>query len=148
MAVKQGASLPDISTVEKFIETLLAAESFGYSASVSGIYLSMELLPRLGIWEQLEDKGTRISAERVAAVVARGDIEIGFQQISEILPIEGAQLVGPIPSELQKITVYSGAITVNARNPIAAERLLEFLSSEGVAEMISSTGLDPLVRAD
>ena len=103
MAVREGAPLPDISTPEAFVETLLAAESIGYSASVSGTYVSTELFPRLGVAEQLAPKSRRIVSERVAAVVARGEIEIGFQQVSEILSIEGAAYAGPIPEEYQRV---------------------------------------------
>ena len=86
MAVRSGAARPDIGTTDAFVATLLAAESIGYSASSSGTYLSTVLFPRLGIWEQIEPKSKRILSERVATVVARGEVEIGFQQISEILP--------------------------------------------------------------
>lgn len=79
MAVKQGATIPTINTVASFIEVLMNAQSIAYSASASGTYLSTELFPNMGIWERLEPKSTRISSERVAAVVARGDAEIGFQ---------------------------------------------------------------------
>ena len=107
MAVLEGTPLPDISTPEAFVETLLAAESIGYSASVSGTYVSTELFPRLGVAEQLAPRSRRIVSERVAAVVARGEIEIGFQQVSEILSIEGAAYAGPIPEEYQRVTTFS-----------------------------------------
>ena len=102
MAVLKGAPKPDISTVDALKRTLLQANSIAYSASASGIYLSTELFPRLGIAEQLQDKSTRVESERVGSVVARGDAEIGFQQISELLPIPGIDYVGPLPSEAQK----------------------------------------------
>ncbi len=145
MAVRQGAPVPDISTPEKLIQTMLAAKSIGYSASVSGTYLSTDLFPRIGLWERIDTKSTRIVGERVAAVVARGDVEIGFQQISEILPIEGAQYVGPIPDEYQRVTTFSTAITAQSSNAEVAQRLLDFLSSTEVAETISQTGLEPVV---
>jgi len=97
MSVRSGAPKPDISTREAFIAALRNAESIGYSASVSGIYLSTVALPALGIWEEIEPKTRRIVTERVASAVARGEIEIGFQAVSEILSIEGAELVGTIP---------------------------------------------------
>lgn len=80
MAVREGAPLPDISTPEALRATLLAAESIGYSASVRGTYVSEELFPRLGLADELAPKSRRILSERVAAVVARGEVEIGFQQ--------------------------------------------------------------------
>ena len=100
MAVRGGASQPNISTMDAFIETVLAAESIGYSASVSGTYLSNVVFPELGIWEQIRDKTTRVVGERVATVVARGEVEIGFQARSEILPIPGADYAGAIPDEI------------------------------------------------
>jgi len=145
MAVRSGAPKPDISTREALIETLLAAESIGYSASVSGTYLSTVVFPELGIWEAIKDKTKRIVTERVASVVARGEVEIGFQQISAILPIEGADLAGTIPDELQRPSTFSAGIMGRAENPEAAQRLLEFLSSEAVASVIESTGLRPVV---
>jgi len=144
MAVREGAPLPDISTPEAFVETLRTAASIGYSASASGTYLSGDLLPRLGLWEELQPKSNRVVSERVAAVVARGDIEIGFQQISEILPIEGARFVGPIPSEYQKVTTFATGITTRAINLDGAKQLIEFLASIDVADTIRETGLEPV----
>ena len=145
MAVRSGAPKPDISTREALIATLLAADSIGYSASVSGTYLSTVILPELGIWEEIEPKTKRIVTERVASVVARGEVEIGFQQISAILPIEGADFAGTIPDELQQPSTFSTGIMERADNPEAARRLIEFLSSEAVASIVESTGLRPVV---
>jgi tripartite-type tricarboxylate transporter receptor subunit TctC/ABC-type molybdate transport system substrate-binding protein len=147
MAVREGAAKPDISTPEAFVRVLRDVESFGYSASASGTYLSTDLLPRLGLWEELSPKGERIVSERVAAVVAQGDVEIGFQQVSEILPIEGADFAGPIPDEYQKVTRFSAGITTTAANPDDARRLLNFLSSAEVADTIAATGLEPVASA-
>lgn len=144
MVVRDGAPHPDITTVESFMETLLNAESIGYSASASGTYLSQELFPRLGIWEEVEGKSVRVVSERVAAVVARGEAEIGFQQISELLPVEGADYVGPLPDTLQEVTLFSTGVTTSAQNPEGAMQLLEFLSSREVAPIIARAGLDPL----
>ena len=93
MAVKEGTDIPDISTSEKFERVLREADTIGYSASASGRYLSTDLWPRIGIWDDIEAKSTKVFSERVATVVARGDLEIGFQQISEILPIPGLSLI-------------------------------------------------------
>jgi molybdate transport system substrate-binding protein len=141
MAVRSGAPKPDISTTEAFVDTLLAAESIGYSASVSGTYLSSEVFPRLGIWEDIEAKTRRIVTERVASVVARGEVEIGFQPVSELMGVVGAEIVGPIPDELQQVSTFVAVITANAGNPEDAARLAEFLSSEAVAAIVESTGL-------
>lgn len=145
MAVREGASIPDISTPELFVETLLKAESIGYSASASGTYLSTVLLPSLGLWEQLESKSKRILNERVAAVVARGEVEIGFQQISEILPIEGVAYAGPIPSKYQMVTTFSMGITTRTKNISDARSLVDYPSSAEVAAIIVETGLEPVM---
>ena len=147
MAVREGTPLPDIGTPEAFVETLLAAESIGYSASVSGTYVSTELFPRLGVAEELAPKSRRIVSERVAAVVARGEVEMGFQQVSEILSIEGAAYAGPIPEEYQRVTTFSAGIATDAANEDGARRLIDFLSSEGAATAIAETGLEPLASA-
>ena len=85
MAVRSGTAAPDISTVEAFERTLLDAESIAYSASASGTYLSTELFPRLGIADRIKDRSIRVVGERVGSVVARGEAQIGFQQVSELL---------------------------------------------------------------
>jgi molybdate transport system substrate-binding protein len=148
MAVREGAPVPDISTPDAFAETLLAAESIGYSASVSGTYVSEELFPRLGLAEQLAPKSRRVVSERVAAVVARGELEIGFQQVSEILSIEGATFVGPIPEEYQLVTTFSAGIAADAENPDGARRLVDFLASPEAARTIAETGLNPVAGLD
>ena len=145
MAVRDGAVAPDISSPERFRQVLLDATSIGYSASASGTYLSTDLFPRLGLWDRISAKATRVVSERVATVVARGDVQIGFQQISEILPIAGAQYVGPIPDEYQKVTTFSAGVTATAENPSDAERLIRFVSSADVADTIAATGLEPVV---
>ena len=94
MAIRMGDSIPDISTIEAFKNVLLNANSIAYSASASGTYLSTDLFPSLDIGDQLVSKCIRAEGERVGAVVARGDAEIGFQQVSELLPIEGVTYVG------------------------------------------------------
>ncbi len=145
LAVRAGAPAPDISSTESFVEAMLAAESIGYSASASGTYLSTELFPRLGIWDEIEPKSKRILSERVATVVARGEVQLGFQQISEILPIEGIDFVGPIPSTVQKVTTFSAGITTRAENSTDAHALINYLSSVEVADTITNTGLEPVV---
>jgi molybdate transport system substrate-binding protein len=144
MAVRKGAQVPDIGTPESFVHALLEAESIGYSASASGTYLSTVLFPRLGLAAALESKSKRILSERVASVVARGEVEIGFQQISEILPIEGIHFVGPIPDEYQSVTTFSIGITTRSDDVSGAQQLVDFLSSRKAAATIESTGLEPV----
>lgn len=145
MAVKSGAPKPNISTAEAFVSTLLEATSIGFSGSLSGNYLSMELFPRLGIWARLKPKSKRIGGEPVGAAVARGEVEIGFQQISELLAVDGVDYVGPLPDEYQKVSTFSAGLTTRSRNPEGARDLLDFLSSEAVKKEIKATGLDPRI---
>lgn len=145
MAVRTGARKPDISTVDALRQTLLEATSIAYSASASGTYLSTELFPRLGIAEQIARKSRRIESERVGAVVARGEAEVGFQQISELLPIAGIELVGPLPPGAQRVTIFSAGIASAAKDAAAAQQLIEFLRSRNVEDVIRASGLE-LVR--
>lgn len=147
VVVRAGAPKPDISSVEAFTRMLLEAKSIAYSASASGRYISTELFPRLGIADQVRGKSRKIFSERVGAVVARGEAEIGFQQISELLPIPGVGYVGPLPPELQKITVFSTGITVSAKEPDAAKKLLQFLASSAAAPAIAKSGMEPMSPA-
>ena len=142
MAVRAGAPKPDISTVEALKRTLLQAKSIAYSASASGVYLSTELFPKLGIADQIKSKSKRIESERVGTIVARGDAEIGFQQISELLPIAGIEYVGPLPDPVQRVTIFSAGIATSARNPAAAKRLIAFLASAAVNGAITKAGLE------
>ncbi len=145
MAVRAGTPKPDISTVEALKRTLLQAKSIGYSASVSGQYLTTELYQRLGIADQVMSKSRLIGGgERVGAVVARGEVEIGFQQMSELLPIPGIAHVTPLPPEVQKVSVFSAGIAATARNADAARALVKFLASPEAADAITQSGLEPI----
>lgn len=144
MAVRSGAPKPDISTMDALKRTLLDAKSIAYSASASGVYLSTELFQRLGIADQVMPKSKRIVSERVGTVVARGDAEIGFQQVSELLPIQGIDYVGPLPAEVQKVTIFSAGIAVGAKEPEAARALIKFFTSPAAAPVITKTGLEPI----
>jgi molybdate transport system substrate-binding protein len=145
MAVREGAPKPDISSVEALRRTLLAAKSIVYPDSASGVYIGSELFWRLGIEGRVESKSRMIPAERVASVVANGEAEIGFQQIVELLPVDGVTVVGSLPAEVQRYTVFSGGIATNAKNPAGAEALIRFLSSPDAASAIARTGLEPLM---
>jgi molybdate transport system substrate-binding protein len=145
MAVRAGAARPDISTVEGLTRTLLAAKSIGISAQVSGVYVSTELLPRLGIADEVKAKLVRAERERVGFVVARGEVEIGFQQISELLPIPGIAYVGPLPAEVQRVTTVSAGVATASRSPDAARELIRFLASAEAARVMKEGGLEPLV---
>ena len=144
MAVRAGAPKPDISTVDALKRTLLAAKSIAYSDSASGVYLSTVLFQRLGLADQIKGKSRMIPAEPVGAVVARGDAEIGFQQISELLPVQGIDLVGPLPPEVQKVTVFSAGIVTVAKEPDVGRALVKFLASPAAALAITRSGLEPV----
>jgi molybdate transport system substrate-binding protein len=150
MVVKAGERRPDISTVEALRSTLLAAKSIAYSDSSSGTYLSTQLFPRLGIAEQLAGKSRKVrgppSGEPVAAVVARGEAEIGFQQVSELVHVAGVDFVGTVPAEVQPPTFFVGALTTNSQQSEAGSALLQFLSSAEAAPVITNAGLQPLSR--
>jgi len=128
--------------------TLLAAKSIAYSDSGSGTYLSTTLFPKLGIADQLAGRSRKVrgppSGEPVAAVVARGEAEIGFQQVSELIHVPGVAFVGAIPAELQPGFSFAGAITSIARQPEAASALIRFLASPEAAPAILKAGLTPL----
>jgi len=144
IAVKAGAPRPDISSPEALRRALLAAKSIAYSDSASGVYISTEMFQRLGIGEEMKDKARKIPAEPVAGVVARGEAEIGLQQFSEMLPIPGIDIVGPLPPELQKITVFSAGIASVSKEPDAGKALIKFLASPAARDTIVKSGLEPI----
>ena len=147
IAIRSGAPKPDISTLDSLRTALLNAKSIAYSDSASGVYVSTELFRRLGIADQVTGKSRMIPAEPVGLVVARGEAEIGFQQISELKPIPGIELVGPLPDELQKITIFSAGIVTGSKDPETARSLISFLSSPSATQAITATGLDPIMQA-
>ena len=145
MAVRAGAPKPDIGTVDALKRTLLQAKSIGYSASVSGEYLTTVLYQRLGIADQVMSKSRLIGGgERVGAVVARGEVQIGFQQISELLPVPGIDYVTPLPPEVQKISVFSAGVALSTEDSDAAHALIRFLASPEAATAIKNSGLEPI----
>jgi molybdate transport system substrate-binding protein len=143
MAVRAGAPKPDISSVDALKQTLLRAKSVAVSSSASGLYLSTEMFQRLGIADQMKGK-TKISEEAVGTLVASGDAEIGFQQISELLPVAGIDYAGPLPAGVQRETVFSAGIVSGARAPEAARALVRFFGSPAAAPIIRKTGLEPV----
>lgn len=147
MAVRKGAAKPNIGTLDALGSTLLQAQSIAYSASVSGEYLTKELLQRLGIADQVLPKCRRIEGgERVGSVIARGEAEIGFQQISELLPVAGIDHVTPLPPEAQKVSVFSAGVAVSSTDSDAARRVITFLSSLDAFEAIKKSGLEPIEK--
>ena len=147
MVVRAGAPKPDISSVDALRKTLLAAKSIAYSDSGSGTYLSTTLFAKLGIADQVAGRSRKVrggpSGEPVAAVVARGESEIGFQQLSELMHVPGVALVGAIPADLQPGVTFAGALTRGVQEPEAATALLRFLASPEAAPVIQKAGLTP-----
>jgi molybdate transport system substrate-binding protein len=142
-AVRAGAPKPDISSVEAFKKTLANAKSIAYSDSASGVYIETVLYKRLDVSDQTRVKSKMIPAEPVGEVVARGEAELGFQQMSELMPIKGIDVLGPIPSEIQKVTVFSAGLAASAQEPEAGAALIRFLSAPAAAPFIKKYGIDP-----
>src|ERR1700730_11561919 len=143
MAVKAGAPNPDISTLDPLKRTLLAAKSIAYSDSASGVYLSTELFPKLGIADQIKSKCRKIEADPVGGVVASGEVEIGFQQFSELLPVKGIDIVGELPPGAQRVTVFAAGMPTTSKNPQAAKALIRWLASPAAYASIRKSGLEP-----
>ena len=144
MVVRAGEPRPDISSAEAFRKTLLDAKSVAYSDSASGVYIRNELFGKMGIEAQMKPKATMIPKIPVGSVVARGDYQLGFQQVSELLPVPGTEFVGKIPESLQSVTRYAAGIPVGAVHPREARQFLDFLASPEAASDVAATGLDPL----
>jgi molybdate transport system substrate-binding protein len=148
MVVRDGAAKPDIGSVEALRSTLLAAKSIAYSDSGSGTYLSTKLFASLGIADQIAGKSRKVrgppSGEPVAAVVARGEAEIGFQQIAELIHVAGISFVGALPAEVQPNFSFAAALTSSVQQPEAAGALIRFLASSEAAPVIQKAGLTPI----
>jgi molybdate transport system substrate-binding protein len=145
VAVRQGAPLPDISSVESFKRALREAASVAYVdpalGGTSGIYFSY-LLERLGIADSVRPKAMLVPGGAVAQRVAAGQAEIGIQMISELVGAKGVTLVGPLPASIQTYTVYAGVIGASASDPTAARALLELLASPKAAGALKAAGLE------
>ncbi len=139
--VRAGAPKPNIATVAAFKRALIGARSISYSDGPSGAYIAA-LLARLGIANAMKPK-TRLTSRPVAELVAAGEAEIGLQQIVAILPVRGADLVGPLPSELQNVIVYSAGLSVAAQESAAARALMRFLAAREVVGLIRAKGMEP-----
>ena len=147
MAVRAGAQIPDIRSVDALRRTLLQARSVAYSDSASGVYVASELFRKLGIEKELASKSRQIPAEPVGIVVARGEAEIGFQQMSELKPIPGIAIVGLIPEQVQKVTVFSAGIVANGTDKQAGRALIHYLASPEACAVIRETALEPVACA-
>jgi molybdate transport system substrate-binding protein len=144
IAVKAGAPKPDISSADAVKRALLAAKSVAYSDSASGVYVSTEMFEKLGITDAMKDKAKKIPATPVGEIVARGDAELGFQQIAELRPVSGIDIVGQLPPDLQKITVFSAGIATVSKEPDAGRALIKFLASPAARDVLVKSGLEPI----
>jgi molybdate transport system substrate-binding protein len=146
VVVKEGAPKPDVSTIEAFKRALLAAKSAAYldpaSGASSGIYID-NLLERLGIADQTRPKAKLKNGGHVADLIVSGEAELGLHQISEIVPVKGAALVGPLPKEIQNTTIYAAGLGASANNKDAAEALIKALSGPAAAAVLKSKGMEP-----
>src|SRR5471030_2783320 len=146
LVVRNGAPTPDISSEQALKKTLLDAKSVAYSDSASGVYIEEQLFKRLGIEDQLKPKSTMIPKIPVGSVVATGDYQLGFQQVSELLPVPGVSFVAKIPESVQSVTRFAAGIPVGAQHPAEAKALLDYLASPAVQPQVQATGLDSVSR--
>jgi len=141
-AVRAGAPKPDITSGDALKRAVLAAKSVVYSTGPSGIYLS-GLFQRMGIAAEIKSKVRQVQGEPAGAVVARGEAELGFQQMSELLPVAGIDLIGPLPPDVQQITVFSAGLHARANERAAARVLIGFLKAPAAAPVIRKNGMEP-----
>jgi molybdate transport system substrate-binding protein len=143
LAVRKGAAKPDIRSPDAFRKTLLAAKSIGYSTGPSGLYM-LSVFEKLGIADQVKSKLKQTpSGVFVGTLIATGETEIGFQQISELVHFAGIDYVGPLPGDLQRMTMFSTGIHSGAKQPEAARALVKFITAPTAAPIIRKHGLEP-----
>jgi molybdate transport system substrate-binding protein len=145
IVVKEGAPLPDVSNVEAFKRALIAAKTVAYidpaSGGSSGIYLT-GLFDKLGIAAEIKPKAKLKQGGYVADLIASGEAELGLHQISEILPVKGVKLVGPLPAEIQNYTTYAAAVGKDAKQPEAAAAMLKLLAGSGAEPVLKARGME------
>jgi len=146
LVVREGAPKPNISSVESLKKTLLDAQSVAYSDSASGVYIEKELFKKLNVEDQLKPKAKMIPKIPVGSVVATGDYQLGFQQVSELLPVPGVTFVGKIPESVQSVTRFAAGIPVGAQHPKEAKALLDYLAAPAAQADVQATGLDSVKR--
>jgi molybdate transport system substrate-binding protein len=147
VGVKKGEIKPDVSTVATLKQTLLLAKSVGYSEGASGVYISTKLFKTLGIDGEMAVTAKLVTGELVGEAVARGEIDLGLQQISELVAVSGVDFVGPLPDEVQFASPISAAVAQDAKERDAAKAFLDFLMSDEAAPALRKSGLDTPIRA-
>lgn len=143
VAVRTGLPKPDISSAEAVKRAVLAASSVAYSSGPSGFYVA-DLFKRMGITDQIKDKVRQpASGVQVGELVARGEADLGFQQISELLHVKGIDYLGPLPPEIQNMTIYSAGLHSAAPAPDAARALVKSLTSPQAGPVLKKLGMEP-----
>jgi molybdate transport system substrate-binding protein len=142
VAVKQGAPKPDIGSPDALKAALTSAKTVAYSQGASGQHF-VTVIARLGLTDTLKPKTIIVQGKPVGAAVAAGEAEIGIQQVAELMPVPGIDLVGPLPGDLQKIIVYEAGVTAKAKEPAAANALVKFLASEAAVSVMKQKGMNP-----
>lgn len=143
VGVKAGAKKPNISTVDALKKTILTAQSIGYSTGPSGVII-MRLFEKLGVLDQVKPKLKQaVSGEFVGSILAKGAVEIGFQQVSELSQFEGVDYVGPLPAEVQEYTTFSSGVMKGAKAEEPARALVRFLTSKDAAPVYRKRGMEP-----
>jgi len=142
VAVPAGAPAPDIGSGEAVRRALLAARAIAYSTGPSGVHLAA-LIAQMGIGDALAGRLIQVRGEPAGAAVARGEADLGFQQISELLPVTGIDIVGPLPDDIQKLTVFAIGLHARAPQPQAASALMAFLGSPAAAPVVRRKGMQP-----
>jgi len=123
-------------------QALLNAKSIAYSDSASGVYIESKLFKLLGIEDQVKDRAHMVQKIPVASLVAQGEYQLGFQQVSELLPVSGADFAGKIPEQVQSVTTFAAGIPLNAKHPQAARQLIQFLAAPAAQDAVRTSGLD------
>jgi molybdate transport system substrate-binding protein len=142
VAVRAGAPKPDISSADALKKALLAAKTVGYTSGPSGVYMA-GLIERMGIAAAIKAKYRSVpSGGTIGTLVARGDCEIGFQQVSELVHIKGIDYVGPLPPDIQRVTIFSSGVQVGANNAQGAKALQQFLTTPTAAPVMRKHGLE------
>jgi molybdate transport system substrate-binding protein len=144
VAVRQGAPKPDISSADALKRAMLAARKVSYSSvGASGLYVSSTVIPRLGIVEEMKTRALIPKpGSFVGPLLASGEADIGFQQISELMPVAGIEIVGPLPPELQKMTIFAAGVCSAAKAPDAAKALAAYLAAPGALPVMKKHGLE------
>ena len=143
VGVKKGAPKPDISTTEAVKKLLLSAKSIGYSTGPSGNYV-LSLFTRLGVADQVKPKLKQTpTGVFVGSIIANGEVEVGFQQVSELASFPGVDYVGPLPADIQSYTMFSSGLITGAKETEAAKALVKFITGPDAAAAFKKRGMEP-----